>query len=119
MEEFKRKVLFNKLEYVELFRLNRPIQTTEESVLAFKTIQQEYNVLVKLVKQSNQQRELKWANDLTATIKSHQAKVDQDEYRSNFEGRQMIDRARRAKRTMLADAISVVNKEYTVRLFVK
>lgn len=30
---------------------------------------------------------------------------------------QMIDKARRANRTMLADAISVVNNEYTVILY--
>lgn len=75
MEEFKRKVLFNKLEYVALFRLNRPMQTFEESVKEYKTAQQDFTKLVQFVKDSNHERELNWANQLAETIKSMQEKV--------------------------------------------
>lgn len=75
MEEFKRESLFNKLEYVALFKLNRPVQTIQESVHEYKSAQQSFKELVQLVKESNNQRELKWAKQLADTIRSNQEKV--------------------------------------------
>jgi hypothetical protein len=75
MEEFKREVLFNKLEYVALFRLNRPVQTIQESVHEYKSAQQNFQELVQLVKESNDQRELKWAKQIADSIRSNQEKV--------------------------------------------
>ena len=75
MEEFKRTRLFNKLEYVALFRLNRPIQTIEESVDQFKRAKNNFNDLVRLVQDSNAERELHWATRIQNIINNNQEKV--------------------------------------------
>lgn len=64
MEEFKRNVLFNKLEYVALFRLNRPVQTSLESVQQFKNVKNNFMEFIQFVKGSNNEREVKWINQL-------------------------------------------------------
>ena len=75
MEEFKQKVLFNKLEYVALFKLNRPVQTTKESVAEFKKSQNAFSELIRTVERSNHERELKWAQQLRVKLRLHQEMV--------------------------------------------
>ena len=75
MDEFKRQVLFNKLEYVALFKLNRPVQTAEESVAQFKKSQKSFDDLIRTVARANSDRELKWAQQLWQKLLQHQELV--------------------------------------------
>ena len=117
--DFHRKILFNKLEYVALFKVSRPIQTKEESVSRFQRTEAYFTKLLKDVVDAKDDMESDYFNQLSRIHVETKAKRDDETKKMEDLCSNAVNRCRRAHRADLSNAISILVHDYQVREFLE
>ena len=115
LADFHDEVLFNTLEYVALFKANRPMQTNEDSVLPAKKAQIEYEALMRDVRQARLDMSHNFNSCLREVQKSYQIKRSERAEAMALDHLDSVNRCRRAQRTNLSNALAILVREADVR----
>jgi hypothetical protein len=115
LADFHDEVLFNTLEYVALFKANRPMQTDQDSVLPAKKAQIEYEALMRDVRQARLDMSHNFTSCLKEVQESYQIKRSERTEAMASHHLDSVNRCRRAQRTNLSNALAILVREADVR----